>query len=824
MTEPIRLPAPQRQASQSLIDAYAQSWERIDDAQLSLSNDPLNARKRARLNELQDMVSREVAALDATAKAYVQKQYPKVYTDAATRGAKAVAADALAYVQPNREAAQLLADGLQRQLLEATSHVDQTTKTLVRRIGRDAGLKTAIDGKTAKQAATEMRRILNQSGIHAVTYANGAKVGLKAYTEMAVRTSTALALNQGAIQGSEDAGCLFWEIFDGTSCGFKSHKDPELAHGKVVSRDEALAYPIAHPNCRRAVGPRPDLGVDKKARPAKPTVTQADAAKLADNNTPTVTTGVRAGGGPVPTRAEVEANIAKAQAERAQAAATRAAQAQQKAVASTQARQVAGLPDASPVDADKVYPEYLFDLAKVDKRIKAGQIPGNTLAPENRIRARLDAANFDPNRASEYDLLHWMQEQAGIEGFGDNLTLPLKVLRMTTGDAQVEKRIIRYLVDGGKIPDPLDLTLGATRRDVLKVYPKTDADSFWEPDIPSTATRMASKDYAVDQFDEIWGQPELTAAQSAALRAYSRGSDKAINSQLRKGGKGGAKVDAIRAAMRPIPRSVTVRRGVDADAFGYKEPVDEFGGIRPNSDHKTEFLNKLIGQNLEDPGFLSTSVNPRGAFAGEVEMVIDVPEGYRGAWVEPFSSSPGEAELLLDRGTRLEVYEVVRSGENGRLVQLRARVVHQDDAYDYDPVKAAEARAGHQTTPETQAPLPRTTTKPVVRTPAAPSKLPPPPPPEVPPAQAKPTSFDGPKDPTGGLPFDVPKRPNGITKAAVKIDKIGVDGTVFFEDGTQVKVNGSTWRNGTNISQGGAVRARWVKAVGKLWYDHNGGW
>jgi hypothetical protein len=57
VTEPLRLGAAERQASQALIDAYAESWQRIADAQQRLLDDPLNARKRARLNELADMVS-----------------------------------------------------------------------------------------------------------------------------------------------------------------------------------------------------------------------------------------------------------------------------------------------------------------------------------------------------------------------------------------------------------------------------------------------------------------------------------------------------------------------------------------------------------------------------------------------------------------------------------------------------------------------------------------------------------------------------------------------------------------------------------------------
>lgn len=281
MPGPIRLGVDEARASQALIDAYAASWQRIADAQQNLIDNPLNARKRARLNELADMVGREIAGLDDEADTYVRNTYPQIYANAVAAGANAVEAGQSAFTQVNQEAAQRLATGLYTELLEATAHVDATTKALIRQVGRDAALRTAIDGKTARQAATEMRRILNESGIHAVTYANGTKMGLKGYAEMAIRTSTALALNEGAIQGSVDAGCLYWEIFDGPTCGWVYHDDPELANGKIVSRDDALAYPISHPNCRRAVGPRPDLGVDTARAGQRSTTAAQDAEQVA---------------------------------------------------------------------------------------------------------------------------------------------------------------------------------------------------------------------------------------------------------------------------------------------------------------------------------------------------------------------------------------------------------------------------------------------------------------------------------------------------------------------------------------------------------------
>lgn len=807
MTEPIRLTPADRRESQALVDAYAESWQRIDDAQLALVDDPLNARKRARLNEMQDMVSREIRKLDATAQQYVAREYPKVYGNAARRAAEAVDPSAAAFVQPQVEAAQALADGLERQLLEATRNVDESTKALIRKIGRDAGLKTAIDGKTAKQAAIEMRRILNQSGIYAVTYANGAKVGLKAYTEMAVRTSTALALNQGMLQGSADAGCQFWEVFDGQSCGWTRHQDPDRAHGKVVTREQALANPIAHPNCRRALGPRPDLGVDReKVRPPQKPADQAEIAARADGNTPSVSR--EPPGAP-------EDRVAAANT-RASSAAERAATAQARAAASPRA-QAANLPDPTPADADKVYPRFLVELAKIDKRIKAKIPPGYLGESKRRMRERLAAGDFDPDRASEHDLLVWMQNQSAIEGFGDNLAVANQVL-----SEHNRARVIRYLVDGGKVPDTVDLKAGTKASDVTPIYPRTDADEFWEPDLSETNRRDLSlaAQKAIDDFErEVWTETtQLTPAQSATLRSYSRGQDQAINGALRKGGGDGPRINAIRAAMRPVPRSIRVRRGVNMDAFGYRFPTTGPGGgeVRDRA-QMVEFLRRQVGQVQEDRGFVSTSVNPDGAFAADVELIIDVPEGFRGSWLEPFSSTPGEAEFLLDRGTRLEFYEIIDRTDDPKnqfVAQLRARVVYQDDMHDYDPEKARQAAAARRSEPAVrETPPPSAPPK----SPQVPTKLPPPPAPESP--VKAPVAKPAVVDPVGGLPFDVPKRPNGISKA--ELDKIGVDGSVYFKDGTVLKSNGLTIRDGEILSMGGGARAKWAKEVVRLHNEYN---
>ncbi len=210
------------------------------------------------MREMQRSIAHEMARLDPHARQWIAHQLPDVYAQGALAGAADMGGD-FTWSLISHDAVQNLAGTMHDEMLQATRHVNASTKALVRAVAQDAGLRTAIEGQTARQAATEMRRILAKQGIAAITYANGARHGLGEYAEMAIRTNTAKAYNYGVLNGAAQNGCVWWECLDGPDCGWSAHDSGELALGKIVTRDEALAFPISHPNCRRAFGARPDL-------------------------------------------------------------------------------------------------------------------------------------------------------------------------------------------------------------------------------------------------------------------------------------------------------------------------------------------------------------------------------------------------------------------------------------------------------------------------------------------------------------------------------------------------------------------------------------
>lgn len=251
-------------------------------AQAALSADPKNFRKAARLRELQQSIQRALAGLDQQTADWLAQRFPEAYALGASSAFEV--AGGFVWTQDNREAVQRLAADVHSDLLKATRRVRRTTKALVRSIARDAGLQALLEGQTAVQAARTMARKLEANQISAITYSDGSVHGLKEYSEVAIRTKTAVAYNVGTLDHASAHGVAFFEVFDGPFCGWTYHDDPELALGMVVSKLDAESYPISHPNCRRSFGGRPDVADKAQAadltrnRDTEGSVTRAQVA------------------------------------------------------------------------------------------------------------------------------------------------------------------------------------------------------------------------------------------------------------------------------------------------------------------------------------------------------------------------------------------------------------------------------------------------------------------------------------------------------------------------------------------------------------------
>jgi hypothetical protein len=109
-------------------------------------------------------------------------------------------------------------------------------------------------------------------------------------------------------------------------------------------------------------------------------------------------------------------------------------------------------------------------------------------------------------------------------------------------------------------------------------------------------------------------------------------------------------LDALTKA-NPLPETIVAYRGVEVQAFG-GEP------------YSTELPDDIDGEVFEDPGFLSTSVDPnptRQFSSSTVQLRLTVPKGTPSYYVPNLGHrNADEMELLLGRGRKIQVIDKER--------------------------------------------------------------------------------------------------------------------------------------------------------------------
>ena len=167
----------------------------------------------------------------------------------------------------HREALELIAADTGDAVLAATRFMADDSKRWYRDAQRAYASAAVIEGRTAVEVGRELAKTAPNSfrpdgsplPPRAVQYADGSYRNVKDYGGMLMRTQTALAYNNGALNGMVDQGVKYVEILDGADCGVTSHDDPQKANRLIMHVGKAYKYPISHPNCRRSFAPRPDV-------------------------------------------------------------------------------------------------------------------------------------------------------------------------------------------------------------------------------------------------------------------------------------------------------------------------------------------------------------------------------------------------------------------------------------------------------------------------------------------------------------------------------------------------------------------------------------
>jgi len=178
-----------------------------------------------------------------------------------------------------------------------------------------------------------------------------------------------------------------------------------------------------------------------------------------------------------------------------------------------------------------------------------------------------------------------------------------------------------------------------------------------------------TKDGATWSYPRFLKASDYSTTELSALKSYTGSGYNTLNPALRGGNATHRSIKAIDKAMAknpPLETDIVVTRNTYLDWAGIPYGTD------PSS---------LMGKILTDKGFLSTSVNDRGAMDSgqKVRLHLRVSAGTKGAYV---SGSPtgqgiissvggGEAELLLDRDLDFLVHAVYKNNQGKWIVEAQ---------------------------------------------------------------------------------------------------------------------------------------------------------
>lgn len=217
----------------------------------------------------------EITAFKARAAAEVQAFLDQHLTPRYVEGVEAMGGSS--WTQAHAQALTSLATDLYNDFLKRSEEAGRASEAMVRAVreaSRTEVTKAVAGGRTARQAAERLAdKLRAEYDLTRVIYADGTHVPVGRYAEMAARTKSAVAYNAGTLNECHAAGIGYVEVFDGHRCGWTTHDDDRKAHGLVVSLAAAAEHPIAHPQCRRAFGPRPDITSDEDAEVAESSTT-----------------------------------------------------------------------------------------------------------------------------------------------------------------------------------------------------------------------------------------------------------------------------------------------------------------------------------------------------------------------------------------------------------------------------------------------------------------------------------------------------------------------------------------------------------------------
>lgn len=117
----------------------------------------------------------------------------------------------------------------------------------------------------------DVEALRREHPLDTVIYANDARHPVNSWARASITWQAVTTANTAAARTAlDELGTSFVEVRDGADCGWTSHDDPDRANRTLRTVQDALAHPVAHPNCQRELLPRMDLAGRTSIRSGAP--------------------------------------------------------------------------------------------------------------------------------------------------------------------------------------------------------------------------------------------------------------------------------------------------------------------------------------------------------------------------------------------------------------------------------------------------------------------------------------------------------------------------------------------------------------------------
>lgn len=186
----------------------------------------------------------QIREVDALARDWYENRLPDLYLDGARR------------VKPNF----------------VLTNADMAT---IGKIQDEGLLRIQVSNRLAAQDVSRWSQAAKtspkgQQKVRGIVTKDGRRYTPDRYADLVTIADANRTLNIGSIVAADRSGRGLVIVHDGKDCGLTEHRDPHKADGLILTIDEALAHPIAHPYCERGfdVAPKGSRRTKSKAKVA----------------------------------------------------------------------------------------------------------------------------------------------------------------------------------------------------------------------------------------------------------------------------------------------------------------------------------------------------------------------------------------------------------------------------------------------------------------------------------------------------------------------------------------------------------------------------